>query len=384
MKKIFLVLFLIPVFVFCENISVLGIGRLGLCMALCFEKAGYNVLGVDLSEKYISLLNEKSFESPEPSVTEYLKQSKNFLASTSLKEALDFSDTYFIVVPTNKLNGENPYDTKILSDLLEVISSYNISNKHIIISGTVPPGYITKTAKKITQNCASITYSYNPEFIAQGDIIRGLENPDIVLIGEEDVNAGKNIENIYRKVCQNSPYYAHMSIESAEITKMALNCFVTAKIAFANLVSEIADETEGADKEMILATLGKDQRIGSKCIKPGYGFGGPCFPRDNRALAMYATSIGINPCIFNTTDIANEQHANYMAQKFLDQNLPEYVFEEVNYKPNCPVAIIEKSQKLLVAKKIAERGKKVIILDSENIIKEVEREYGDLFTYSSK
>src|SRR3990167_11272470 len=144
MKKNLWILVFIPVFIFCENISVIGVGRLGLCMALCLEKAGYNILGVDLSEKYTSILNEKSYESPEPFVTEYLKQSKNFFATTSLKNALEFSDTYFIFVPTNKLNGENPYDTRILSDLLAEISSYNISNKHIIISGTVPPGYITK------------------------------------------------------------------------------------------------------------------------------------------------------------------------------------------------------------------------------------------------
>jgi len=173
-----------------------------------------------------------------------------------------------------------------------------------------------------------------------------------------------------------------MSVESAEITKLAINCFITSKIAFANLVADIADVTPGADKNAILAAVGKDLRIGSRCMKPGYGFGGPCFPRDNRALGNYAILRGIEPTIFRATDIANAQHADFMAQKFCQTG--ECTFEDVCYKPNCPVPIIEESQKLVVAKKMAERGVKVTIVDRENIIALVQKEYGDIFNYVIK
>ena len=88
-----------------------------------------------------------------------------------------------------------------------------------------------------------------------------------------------------------------MSPDSAEITKLAINCFITTKIAYANMIGDIADQTPGADKFEILKAVGGDKRIGGLYLKPGYGFGGPCFPRDNRALGSYAQQVGIDPII---------------------------------------------------------------------------------------
>ena len=367
-----------------QQITIIGIGRLGICLALCLERAGYHVLGVDLSLDYVSQINEKTLVSPEPLVTEYLKKSKNFRATTSLKEGLEYSDIYFIMVPTNTVPDVQSYDHTIMSQILSEINAHKVQNKHIVISSTVFPGYISKTARSLIVDCVNTTISYNPEFIAQGDIIKGLLNPDMVLIGEGSEEAGKKIKSIYEKVCANCPYIAQMSPESAEIAKLAVNCFITCKIAFANLIGDIADETPGADKTGILHAVGKDQRIGSKNLKPGYGFGGPCFPRDNRALGNYASLLGIEPILFRATDQSNDLHAEYQARKLLDQNLNQYVFEDVCYKSNCPVPIIENSQKLAIAKMIAESGKMVTILDSESVIVKVKHDYFNIFNYNSK
>lgn len=368
----------LPNQIFAENISVIGVGRLGLCMALCLEKAGYDVLGMDVSDSYVRLLNEKSFTSPEPHVTEYLNNSKNFRATTSLKEALDFADICFVVVSTTR--GTDGYAFDDLTAVLEQISKASVSNKHIIISSTVTPGYLTQVKNSYFKN-SNHTISYNPEFIAQGLIINGLLRPDMVLIGEGAVSVGDKLEEIYEKMCDNSPHISRMSVESAEITKLALNCFVTNKIAFANLIGDIADETPGADKFVILEAIGKDSRVGSKYFSPGYAFGGPCFTRDNRAFTKYAPQTGIEPSLFAATDRANEQHSYYMAKKLAEQDLSEYVFEDVSYKPNCPVKIIEASAKLIVAQYLVKLGKKVIIKDVEEVITQVENEYGDIFTY---
>lgn len=372
---------LVPACLVGQNITVIGIGRLGLCLALVFEKAGYQVLGVDLNSSYIDQINNKTFVSPEPLVTEYLKASQNFRATTSLEEGLEFSDLCFIAVPTNFERSVYNYNFDILSNLLARISSSHIANKHLVISSTISPGYIRDVARPLFDSCEHVTLSYNPEFIAQGDIIRGLESPDIVLIGEDSKEAGEMLESIYRTICSNEPYISRMSPDSAEIAKLALNCFVTAKIAFANLVGDIADRTPGADKDTILQCIGTDQRIGTKSFKAGYGFGGPCFPRDNRALADYADTIGIEPVIFRSTDKANEMHAEILARKYLEMNLPEYLFEDVCYKSRCPVPIIEASQKLAVAKKIAEEGRPVFIKDRPEVVQLVEAEYGVLFQY---
>ena len=366
-----------------DNISVIGIGRLGLCTALCFEKAGYNVLGVDVQQNYVDQINNKTLNSSEPNVCNYLKTSKNFRATTSLDEALNFADIYFIIVPTPSTPYQEAYDHSMLSKLLFEINKRKVENKHVIICCTVFPGYVRNVAKHLLQDCKNISVSYNPEFIAQGNIIYGFENPDMVLIGQGSVQAGDILEKIYFKTCKNKPQICRMSAESAEITKLSINCFVTTKIAFANMLGDAADQTPGADKNDILNAVGKDSRIGSKYLKPGYGFGGPCFPRDNRALGSYIKKIGIAPLIPQATDNANKLHAKFMAERLLAQNLEQYVFEDVNYKDNCEVIILEESQKLAVAQEIAKQGKRVLIRDKKNVISEVQQKFGNLFEYQT-
>ncbi len=362
-----------------HNISVIGVGRLGLSYALTLAEAGHRVLGVDVHSGYIASLNEKTLDVGEPGINTLLRESQNFRATTSLKEALDFADICLIVVSTTV--GTEGYNFEGLNTLLSEINAQKVSNKHFVIHSTLFPGYMQNTARGLLADCTNITLNYNPPFIAQGEIIRGLVTPDMVLIGQASEETGDLIESLHRSICRNTPHIARMSVESAEIAKLSLNCYVTGKIAFANLVGDLADETPGANKFDILQAIGFDSRIGSKCLLPGYGFGGPCFVRDNRALADYADLIGIEPLTFRATDAANDQHAYYMAEQLIAQDLDEYIFEDVSYKPNCPVKIIYASQKLAVARHVAEQGKKVTIVDEQSVINEVKALYGELFTY---
>ncbi len=364
-----------------ERITVIGIGRLGLSFALCLEQAGFDVLGIDVSPDYVSQINTKTLRSLEPGIVDSLKVSKRLKASTSLKAGLDHANFCFIIVPTNTIAEIQSYDHTIVSGLLSEINSYKVSNKNIVISSTIFPGYIKKTARPLLKDCKNTTLSYNPEFIAQGSIMKGLKAPDMVLIGEGSQEAGDFLENLYLKTCTNTPSIQRMSVESAEITKLAVNCFITAKIAFANLIGDMADETTGAKKEDVLTAIGKDSRIGFKNLAPGYGFGGPCFPRDNKALGNYASLLGINPILLRATDQTNNEHASFMAQKLFDRHLKEYLFEDVCYKPQSPVPIIERSQKLEVARELALKGKKVVIQDAEHVIVLVRKEYGAIFEY---
>jgi UDPglucose 6-dehydrogenase len=373
------VFFVIATPLVAENISVFGIGRLGLSYALNLSEAGHQVLGVDVDPKYVDALNQKTLRTLEPGINEMLARSQFFQATTSLAEGLEFADILLIVVSTT--TGTEGYNFEPLNALLSAINAQKVANKHIVIHSTLSPGYIQNTARVLLADCTNITLSYNPPFIAQGEIIKGLVTPDLVLIGQASEETGDLIESLHRSFCKNVPHIARMSVESAEIAKLALNCYVTSKIAFANLVGDIADGTPGANKFDILRAIGKDSRIGSKYLTPGYGFGGPCFVRDNRALADYADLIGIEPVVFRATDTANEQHARFMAGQLLELNLEEYPFEDVSYKPNCPVKIIYASQKLAVAKLIAEQGKRVIIMDKQAVIDELEALYGDLFIY---
>ncbi|KAL6063069.1 putative UDP-glucose/GDP-mannose dehydrogenase [Balamuthia mandrillaris] len=368
-----------------DRVTFIGVGRLGLATALVWESKGLHILAVDVQQSYVDQLNAKTFCSHEPGVSELLRQSTNFRATTSLEEGAAFADLLFVMVDTPTGVGKKSYDHRNLGSVLMALNKLRLKNKHVVIGCTVLPGYIATTGRFLLKDCKHTTLNYNPEFVAQGNIVAGLLHPDMVLIGAESKEAGDLLEGIYKRVCERTssggPAIGRMSPESAEIAKLATNCFITMKIAFANAIGDIADRTEGANKNDILSLVGKDSRIGSKCMMPGYGFGGPCFPRDNRALGNYAESIGVAPILATATDAANKLHAELMAEDLLEEDRDLYVFEDVAYKPQCPVPIIEESQKLEVARLVRQRGKKVLIRDREVIINEVMKEYGTTFLY---
>jgi UDPglucose 6-dehydrogenase len=266
-----------------------------------------------------------------------------------------------------------------------------------VIGCTVIPGYIRDVGNYIIKDCINTSLSYNPEFIAQGDIIEGMFYPDFILIGEGTKMAGDILQEMYENVSKNTPIVRghkdntkmftyppihRMSPSSAEITKLSVNCFITTKIAFANMIGDLADLTEGADKFDIMLAVGSDKRIGHRYLKPGYGFGGPCFPRDNRALGGYIEKMGINPLIPRATDKSNKFHTQFQSQQIYDSlNEKAWVVEGAGYKEPCNVPIIEESQKLFIGKYLAEKGVKVTVKDKKHMLDAVKLEYGSLFQY---
>ena len=207
-----------------------------------------------------------------------------------------------------------------------------------------------------------------------------------------------------------------MSPASAEIAKLSLNSFITLKIAFANFLGDLADAAEVArkraapsdverndkrrkvDKLQIAHALGADSRIGLKCLLPGYGFGGPCFPRDGRALASYASqvamssSLEVDPAIAEAPAKANHSHARFQAQQLLaaaEASLARgarrvaVVFDDVTFKPRCSVPIVLESQKLAVAKRIRDLSEHTVIIRSPraDILEAVKRDFGTQFVY---
>ena len=363
-----------------ESISIIGIGRLGLCTALSFAKAGYNVVGVDINKKYVDEINRKVLDSREPHVSEYLNIVSTFRATTDIIDAINVSDYLYIMVDTPTI-GNNNYDTKNVELVLSTLNSYKIRNKHIIIGCTVLPGYIDGKAITLLPDCHNVSLSYNPEFVKQGSIIDDLKHADMILIGEGCKEVGDFLEELYVKVCGNNSVIRRMSPASAEICKLAINCFITMKISYSNMIGDIADRTPNANKYDILKAVGCDSRIGCKCLIPGYSYGGPCFPRDNRALGYYANSIGINPLLPEATDQINNLHSEKQIQDYINQGHNSYIIEDVAYKPNCPVPIIEESAKLKIAIGLVHHGKKVLIKDRNFIIEEVKQKYGDMFEY---
>ena len=363
-----------------NNITILGIGRLGLGLTLLIEKAGYNVLGIDINEEYIKQLNNKTFKTKEPEYENLLLNSKNFKASNNLEEGLKHSDIIFIMVQTPNSGGNKFYDHSIVSNLLQKINEKKVENKHIIVGCTLMPKYIDEVGSFLLSDCKNTTLSYNPEFIAQGEIIKGFLNPDMVLIGTHSQELGEILREIYSKIVKTNPKYCIISPLEAEITKITINGYITTKLSFANMISDVCDSI-GANKEKVLDTIGSDSRIGNKYFRPGYSFGGPCFPRDTRALALFVDQNNINNELLLSTTKYNNLHSDFLTQKLLDKNRDEYIIENICYKENSKIPIIEESAKLKIAKQLVEAGKKVTIKDEIQLINEVKKEYGNIFDY---
>lgn len=363
-----------------ENITVIGIGKLGLGFALLLEQSGYNVLGIDIFPDYVKSLNNKTYQCLEPSYNELIQNAVHFRASTDLQEGLDFSSILFIIVQTPSGGGEKFYDHTILSNLLIKINKLKCANKHIIIGCTTMPGYTDNIAKTLIKDCINCSISFNPEFVAQGSIIQDFKHPDIILVGTDNDALRPILKDIYDKMSINTPVYCFLKPTEAEITKICLNSYITTKISFANMISDLCD-TLGADKEVVLKSVGSDSRVGNKYFSAGYSFGGPCFPRDTKALSLLMQQNNIPNDLLIATTKYNQYHVIFQANKLLNDNTNEFIFTNVCYKENSIIPIIEESAKLKIAYYLTQHGKKVTIRDTQEIILETIKEYGNAFTY---
>lgn len=362
-----------------DKISVVGIGRLGICLALNLERNGYDVIGIDIDPSYVNSINNKSYESSEPHVNDLLKRSKNFMASTNLKDCLT-NDIIFIVVPTLSLNN-GKYDSQCIDRIVNELITFGVQStkKYLVISSTVDPCYCDKIYSMIKQYNYEVVY--NPEFIAQGSVIKDQQSPDMILIGHVSEEAGNLVDNIYKQMCINDFTTCKMGLTEAEITKIALNCFITTKIAYANMVGDVAVKL-GLNPDSILNAIGNDSRIGTKCLKYGFGFGGPCFPRDNRAFGTFCEENGIYPHVSYATDKSNMSHLIYQIKDYVAKNPNKKIpvtLESITYKLGTD--IIEESQRLKFAEELQRIGYTVIIKETESVIKKLKKQYGDKFIY---
>ena len=364
------------------NISVIGVGKLGVCWSLALENAGYKVLGIDLNQEYVDSINNKILQSYEPEVESRLKYSRDFRASTSIDDAVNFSDIIFLFVATPSTK-DGRYDHTQINSVVDALMNLDKPRRSrlLVVGCTVFPGYCDELQKRVADHGFIVVY--NPQFIAQGSILRGQEYPDTVLVGSNDQEAIKIISDIHKKVVRNDPLFATMPLYSAEITKLSLNCFITTKIAFANMVGDLV-LAKDQDPALVLNAIGSDSRVGLKCMLYGYGYGGPCFPRDNRALSALARDLGFIAPIGEATDRANEEHLNTMVARIQQRTSKEspVVFDYVTYKPGT--ILIDESQPLKVAARLASAGYTVIIRDSDPVIDSVKGLYGDLFSYEPR
>ena len=297
-----------------ETVSVLGLGKLGGSMLCGFASRGFNTIGYDINQAALDKINRGETPINEPHTKEYFsKYSNQITATKNPRELIEQSQITFVVVPTpsdetGRFSLE--FAIKAFSDLgtaLKDVDKYHV----FVLTSTVLPGdsresIIPAIEKASGKTCGvDFGFCYNPEFIALGTVIRDFLNPDFYLLGEFDQRSGDALEFVHSKTALNEAPVKRMTLENAEIAKISVNSFVTLKISFANMLAQICQNTPNTDVDVVSDALGMDSRIGRKYLSGGLNFAGPCFPRDNRALAMAKTSVNVDTDILRVNDEYN-------------------------------------------------------------------------------
>ena len=356
-----------------KQVSVVGLGKLGICLAAVLAHRGFRVNGVDVDQSKIESINRGHSPIYEPRLSALIRASDGRLMATSqYRNAIAQSDATFVVVPTPS-DQTGGFSLKFVKQAMREIGR-TLSEKSryhlVILTSTVMPGsmegqilpLLEKNSGKLCGKDFGLCY--NPEFIALGNVIYGLLNPDFILIGESDSRAGEALARIHSEVCTNSPPVEHMNFINAEITKISVNSFVTMKMSFANTIAEISERLAGADVNKITSAIGKDKRIGSAYLKGALGYGGPCFPRDNIAFSRFATRIGAQAELARATHRVNLRQIDRIVDLIEQQAMRKGAkigILGLSYKPDTNV--VDESQSLMVAKRLAERGFEVSVHD---------------------
>lgn len=354
------------------KISVIGLGKLGTPLAACFAWKGFSTIGVDNNLQRVEAVNQRRSPIYEPRVEELIQASEGRLTATDdCKKAVLNTDVTFILVPTPSEKGGSFSLKHVLQtaeqigDALRTKTAYHL----VVLTSTVMPGSTENEVKPFLEKrsgkkCGKdFGFCYSPEFVALGTVIRDFLTPDFILIGESDPHAGSILEGLYKDVCENNPPVARMNFVNAELTKLAVNTFVTTKITFANMLARICEKLAGADIDVVSSTLGLDSRIGKKYLKGSIGYGGPCFPRDNRALAALGRSLGALSSLAEATDIFNQRQASWLSS-FIQERFAKNSRVGIlglSYKPNSDVA--EEAQGILLAQSLAKANIPVVVYD---------------------
>jgi UDPglucose 6-dehydrogenase len=353
-----------------KRACVIGLGKLGSPLAACLAAKGLTVVAVDNDPRKVEAINRQQAPVHEPGLEELLATTAGRLRAVSdLQAAVRDTDITFIVVSTPSEAGGG-FSLRHVEPACEAIgralaqrSEYHV----VVLTSTVMPGTtggpVRELLEKVSRKRVGKDFGlcYSPEFIALGSVIRDFLNPDMLLIGESDTRAGDFLQSLYAEVCENKPAVARMSFVNAEITKLAVNTYITTKISYANMLARICEQLPGANVDVVTSALGNDTRIGAKYLKGALSYGGPCFPRDNLALAQLARQLGVPPDLAQTVDRFNREQIVWLADLVQQRTPGTAGILGLTYKAGTDV--VEEAAGFLLAKELASRGLKVVAYD---------------------
>lgn len=360
-----------------KTISIFGLGYVGLCTAACFAGRGFKVIGVDVDEERVKLLAGGRSPIYEPSLESMLERAVEggtFFPTTDAKSAIDGSDISFITVGTPS-RADGSIDLKhVESAARDVGSTMNDKADYhlVVVKSTVTPGttqnLVTPILEKFSLKSCGRDFGLcmNPEFLQEGDAIRGVLEPDRIVIGEFDERSGDALEKIYRDFHrENMPPLIRTNLSTAEIIKYANNAFLATKISFINFIASLCEKVKGADVDLVARAIGMDHRINPKFLKAGAGFGGSCFSKDIEALMSFSRKSGLKSSLLENVLKINEKQAAYMVelakQKLGGLNGKRVAILGLSFKPSTDDIRGAPSSKIVG--RLLDEGAKVAVYD---------------------
>ena len=328
------------------NVTVFGIGYVGLVQAAVLSDAGHHVICVDVDETRVENLKKGIIPIYEPGLTPIVEDNYKLGRlefTTDAKVGVEHGDIQFITVGTPP-DEDGSADLNYVLAVAETIATHMNDSKIIIDKSTVPVGTADEVKNKVTEilKKRSLTLDFhivsNPEFLKEGSAVQDCQKPDRIIIGTDNSDVADTLRELYTPFNRNHDRMIIMDVKSAELTKYAANCMLATKISFMNEMANLAEEL-GADIESVRHGIGSDSRIGYQFIYPGCGYGGSCFPKDVQALIKTADSIGYSAEILKSVEGVNYRQKEKLFEKiskYYNGDLEGKIFAlwGLSFKPN--------------------------------------------------
>jgi len=301
------------------RVAMIGTGYVGLVSGACFADFGHHVICVDKDADKVAALQRGEMPIYEPGLGDLVAinvRAERLSFTTELKGAVAAADAVFIAVGTPSRRGDGHADLSYVYAAAREIAAALDGFTVVVTKSTVPVGTGDEVERIIreTRPDASIAVVSNPEFLREGAAIQDFKHPDRVVVGTEDARASQVMAELYRPLYLNRSPIIVTGRRTAELIKYAANAFLATKITFINEIADLCERV-GADVQEVARGIGLDNRIGSKFLHPGPGYGGSCFPKDTVALIKTGQDHDAPLRIVEAVAAVNETRKRAMGRK---------------------------------------------------------------------
>jgi UDPglucose 6-dehydrogenase len=377
-----------------SEVTVMGLGYVGLTTALSFAQAGVKVRGFEIAKEKANQIKAGRVPFFEPGLSELLEECISN-GSFSVEQVLIPSSITFIAVGTpSGLDGSLDLSyVREAAQMLGAASAKFEAYQLVVVKSTVTPGTTSQMVKPLVEASSGKKFgkefglATNPEFLREGSALMDIREPDRLIIGEYDERSGDALLALYRKVYRDRELsIIRTNLVNAEFIKYASNSFLATKISFANTIADIAARVPDADIKTIVEGMGLDKRIGASFLGAGVGYGGSCFPKDTRALIDFSKKVGVEPVLLSSVENVNT-HQAAKAVEFAKEVLGDLKGKKIallglSFKPDTDD--IREAPSLRIIQQLLDAGVATISVYDPAAMDNVRKIFGNALEYKDR